>query len=257
MPARRDYALVWRDSIATLAQLPVAALSASDYFSREWVGRSRAFMMRVVDRLVLARPADAGPLDNVMADVLADDLTDATTAFVRDLVSLPGQTAMHFNQCVEAMINEVLTRVQPDAGTDARKFVVDELDKLDRELSRLREVAGAETARRALGARTAAASPGDRHDATALRRLRADIEAIAARRAAGRRPAGSRDEMLSMLQSVLNAAQTRFDAKEAPRALPGEQTARRRIAVQNARAKIREARAELRDLVRPPRRNAR
>ena len=103
MPARRDYALVWRDSIATLAQLPVAALSASDYFSREWVGRSRAFMMHVVDRLVLARPADAGPLDNVMADVLADDLTDATTAFVRDLVSLPGQTAMHFNQCVEAM----------------------------------------------------------------------------------------------------------------------------------------------------------
>jgi len=250
---------VWRDSVVTFAQLPVAGLFAANYFSQQWVERSKTYVTRVVDRLALARPAGAGSADNVMADVLSDDLADATTALVRDLIALPGQTAKYFNRHLEAMIDELLKHIQPDAKTDVRTYVVDELDKLNRELSRLREVAGAETARRALGARAGGAAPRDRHDAAALRRLRADLRGIAARRVPGQRlrerPAGPRERMLLDLQAVFNAARARFETKEAPRARrPGEQAALRRIAMRNAQAKIKEARAELRDAAQLPRR---
>ncbi len=214
MPARRDYALVWRDSVVTFAQLPVAGLFAANYFSQQWVERSKTYVTRVVDRLALARPAGAGSADNVMADVLSDDLADATTALVRDLIALPGQTAKYFNRHLEAMIDELLKHIQPDAKTDVRTYVVDELDKLNRELSRLREVAGAETARRALGARAGGAAPRDRHDAAALRRLRADLRGIAARtpsgpaRADAARPAGRLQRRAGALRNQRSPART-------------------------------------------------
>jgi hypothetical protein len=151
MPAGRNYADAWRDSWATLAQIPVAGLLASNDFYRRWVEVSSTYLSRVSTRLALARPAaaaDATPDKNVMADVLSEDLVDATRALVRDVVSLPGQTATFFNQRLENMVREVLALVQPDAKTDPRTYVVNELAKLNRELSRLREVLGAETARR-------------------------------------------------------------------------------------------------------------
>jgi hypothetical protein len=150
MPARRDYADAWRDSWATLAQVPVASLLAADHFYRRWVEVSSTYLSHVSTRLALARPAaaaDATPDKSVMADVLSEDLVEVTRALVRDVVSLPGQTATFFNEHLEDMVREVLARVQPDAKTDVRTYVVNELEKLNRELYRLREVAGAETAR--------------------------------------------------------------------------------------------------------------
>ena len=207
MPARRDYALVWRDSIVTLAQLPVAGLLASQYFSQQWVERSKTYTTRVVDRLLLARPAEAGPLDNVMTDVLTDDLAEAITSLVRDLVALPGQTAQYFNLRLETMINDVLTHIQPDAKTDVQAYINDQLDKLNRELSRLREVEGAETVRRAFRS-----SPGRE----AARGPQGNRGAAAPGRGLRKGSAAPRARMLLGLQAALNAAQTRFETKEAP-----------------------------------------
>src|SRR5713226_1612451 len=163
MPARRNYADAWRDSWATLAQIPVAGLLASNDFYRRWVEVSSTYLSHVSTRLALARPAaaaDATPDKSVMADVLSEDLVDATRALVRDVVSLPGQTATFFSQHLEDMVREVLALVQPDAKTDVRTYVVNELEKLNRELYRLREVLGAETARRdAAGSATRQADP--------------------------------------------------------------------------------------------------
>jgi hypothetical protein len=150
VPASRNYADAWRDSWATLAQIPVAGLLASNEFCSRWVEVSSTYLSQVSTRLALARPAaaaDATPDKSVMAGVLSEDLVEATQALVRDVVSLPGQTATFFNRRLEDMVGEVLARVQPDAKTDLRTYLVKELEKINRELSRLREVVGAETAR--------------------------------------------------------------------------------------------------------------
>src|SRR5712691_4160844 len=145
MPARRDYADAWRDAWATLAQIPVAGLLATDYFYQQWVERSSSYLSQVSTRIALARPATAltaGADDNVMADVLTEDLIAVTRDVVRDLVTLPGEAAEYFNRHLADLVGGVLARVQPDAQTDARTYVINELEKLNAELYRLREVAG-------------------------------------------------------------------------------------------------------------------
>jgi hypothetical protein len=151
MPSRRDYADAWRDSWATLLQIPVAGLLAADYLYQQWVERSSTYLMHVSTRLLLARPAaaDASPDKSVMADVLSEDLIDATRGLVRDLVSLPGESAMYFNRHLAARVRDILARIQPDAQTDVRTYVMNQLEELNRELYRLREVATAEEVRKA------------------------------------------------------------------------------------------------------------
>jgi hypothetical protein len=183
MPARRNYADAWRDSCATLAQIPVAGLLASNDFYRRWVEVSSTYLSHVSTRVALARPAavaDGTPDKSVMVDVLSEDLVDATRAFVRDVVSLPGQTAKSFNQHLEDMVREILALVQPDAKTDPRTYVVNELKKLNRELSRLREVLGAETAHRHIsGTAALQADPeSSRSIARATGALQANLNAV-------------------------------------------------------------------------------
>jgi len=152
-------------------QIPVAGLLASSDFYRRWVEVSSTYLSLVSTRLALARPAavtDATPDKSVMASVLSEDLVDATRAFVRDVVSLPGQAATSFNQHLEDMVREVLALVQPDAKTDPRTYVVNEVEKLNRELSRLREVLGAETAHRAVFG--SAVPPADQESARSIGR---------------------------------------------------------------------------------------
>jgi hypothetical protein len=255
--ARLDYANVWRDSWVTFAQVPVAGLLATEYLCQTWVERSKTYFTQVNARLALARPATAMVGDNVMADVISEDLAEAARALVRDLVSLPGQTAERFNSRLEGMINDVLTRIQPDAKTDVRAYVVNELGKLNRELSRLREVTGAEIARLALGAPAGRRPRNDRRDAAALRRLRADLKAIANGRAPGQRSSGRRtvprERMLVVLQAVFDAALARFlpETQRVPRVRREDRTARRLLQLQNAQIRIEEAKGELAGTARP------
>lgn len=150
MPPRRDYAAAWRDSAALLLQVPVATLQAAGFFYQQWVERSTTYVSHVTTRLALARPlaADDRTSDgSVMATVLSDDLVDVTRTLVQNLVLLPGETARRFNVTLEDLSRAVLERVQPDAQTDVRSYVANELEELGRELNRLREVARAEKAR--------------------------------------------------------------------------------------------------------------
>ena len=246
----------------TLAQLPVASLLAVHYFSQQWVERSKTYATRVVDRLALARAAGAmtgGPPDNVMADVLTEDLIDAISALVTGLTTLPGESAEYFNRRLEAMVNDVLMQIQPDAKSDSQTYVVNELEKLNQNLSRLREVAGAETARRSPTGRPGRAAQSDQQDAAALRRLLADLKDIVEGRVpelqSGQRPTAPRERMLLVLQTIVNAALTRFETKRALRpSRRGEEAARKLLARQSAEIKIRERRAELREATSLPRR---
>jgi hypothetical protein len=264
VPASRDYADAWRDSWATLLQVPVAGLLAVDYIYQQWVERSATFLSQVSTGLALVHSAgsSASP-DNVMADVVTDDLVEATRALVRELVSLPGETAEYFNRHLEKMINDVLRRVQPDAGTDVRTYVVNELDKLNRGLSGLREVAAAETARRTLAtpADMAAWSEGSTRDPdeAALENLLADLRTMAASLAGhpaqrGDREMMPRERMLLIVQEVINAALARFPPATPPPApadldtqTRAEAEARLRLAVENAQQRLADAQRDLED----------
>ena len=140
MAARRDFDAAWRDATATLLQVPVAGMLAADYFVQQWVERTSTFLMQVKTRFELARP---GPIEgeNVMAGPLSEDLMDAATKLTRGLISLPGEAANVFNRRVEDSVREVLDRVQPDEVTDPRTYVKQELQKLSRDVERLRQVA--------------------------------------------------------------------------------------------------------------------
>jgi hypothetical protein len=262
VPARRDYADAWRDSWVTLAQVPVAGLLAADYFYQQWVERSTTYRSHVSARLALARPAATvagGPPDNVMADVLIEDLVEATRALVRDFLSLPAQTAEYFKRHVEAMINDVLMRIQPDAQTDVRTYVANELDKLNRDLSRLREVAAAETARRALAVPARLTTRPPERDEGAVEKLLADLRTTATMPARplgqqpGEREAIPRERMLVVIQAVVNAALTHFPA-ETRQAPPGldearrtEERARLLLELQSAQQRLAEAQGDLDD----------
>lgn len=264
MPARRDYADAWRDSWVTLAQLPVAGLLATDYFCQQWVERSSTYLTHVSARLALARPAvavagegeESG--DNVMADVLSEDLVEETRALVRDLVSLPGQTATFFNRHLEDMINEVLTRIQPDAQKNARTYVVNELEKLNRDLLRLREVAGAEAARRDLAARGGKAREPDPRlepDEDSLTKLLEKIKTVAdeaLRKPRGGRESAPHERLPEILQAIVHEALRRF-RPETPGRLAGpvtpdpvvEHATGVLFAVQSARDKLRKAQRDI------------
>jgi len=151
MPAMRDYAAAWRDSAALLAQVPVASLQAAGYLYQEWVDRSTTYLSHVSMRLALARPlavrgrtSDRG----VMATVLTRDLVDETRTFILKLIELPGETGKRFNVTLEDLARAVLERVQPDAQTDLRAFVGNELDEIRQELNGLQEVVKADKAQR-------------------------------------------------------------------------------------------------------------
>jgi hypothetical protein len=258
VPARRDYADAWRDAWVTLAQVPVAGLVAADYFYQQWVERSATYLSQMSARLAFARPAAdiaGGSFDNVVADVLSEDLVRATRALVRDLVSLPGQTAQYFDRRLEAMINDVLIQVQPDAKADVRAYVITELDKLNRDLHRIREVAGAETFRRQLAPPGERPAPGDQADEEALRDLLVDLRSIAEGRLPGplpsEREAIPRERMLLVIQAVVDAALARFpperkqvgdEARDT-----AEQAARLLLALQSAQSKLEEAEVDLED----------
>jgi hypothetical protein len=150
MVARRDYAAAWRDATATLMQVPVAGILAADYFAQQWVERTAHFLMQVKSGFDLARPAPIGE-ENLMAGALSEDLMDAARTLTRSLVSLPAEAANHFNRTVEDRVREVLARVQPDATTEPRVYVKKELEKLSREVERLRQVARTAAVARAKG----------------------------------------------------------------------------------------------------------
>ena len=259
MPARRDYAEAWRDTWITLAQIPVAGLLAADYLYQQSVERSTTYLTHVSTRLAFARAAGAavaGDPDNVMADVLVDDLAGATRSFVRDMITLPAESASYFTRRLEAMINDVAARIQPDAKVDVRTYVVNELDKLNRDLSRLREVAGAETARRTLPDASDGAQPDDERDGEALRALIEDIKTIAAAGAnlpsqqPGGRGAIPRDLMLVLVQEVVNAALTRFHRRTAPSESETDRDTRDQaahvlLALQSAQTMLESAQTEL------------
>jgi hypothetical protein len=257
MPARRDYADAWRDAWVTLAQVPVAGLVAVDYFYQQWVERSATYLSQMSARLALARPAAdiaGGQFDNVTADVLSEDLADATRALVRDLLSLPGQTAQYFDRHLEAMINDVLMQIQPDARTDVRAYIVNELDKLNRDLHRLREVAGAETVRGQLAPPAEGPAPGDQADEEALRALLVDLRSIAEGRLPGEGEAIPRERMLLLIQAVVNAALARFPPQthlvdEGARAA-AEKAARLLLALRSAQGKLEDAEVDLEDELR-------
>jgi hypothetical protein len=261
MPARRDYADAWRDTWATLAQVPIAGLLATDYFCQQWVERSSTYLSHVSARLALARPAAAvaGPggesADNVMADVFSEDLAEATRGLVRDLVSLPGQTASFFNAHLEDLINQVLIRIQPDAQNDVRTFVINELEKLNRDLLRLREVASAEAARRGPAPRAGRARALDeRHalDNASLQDLLKTIKKVAdealeesqgGRR--GGRESAPHERLPRVIQAIVHEALTRFapetpgpSARPATPGLAQEQATRLLLALRHARDKL-------------------
>ena len=222
MPARRNYADAWRDGWATLAQVPVAGLLAADEFYKRWVEVSSTYLSHVSTRLALARPAATadGALDkSVMADVLSEDLIDATRAVVQDIVSLPGQTATFFNRSLEDMVRAILLRVQPDAQTDARTYLVNEIGKLNGELNRLREVAGAEAAfRKISGAAKPRVQPGP------LQGLEQALDAIQAKVNA------------TLENFPPNAPRTRAQKDEASRA--SDLAARAVLAIQRAQDEV-------------------
>jgi hypothetical protein len=248
--ARRDYAAAWRNGWMTLAQLPVAGLLAGNHLYGQWVDRSQGYLAHVVSRLALARPAvtmAGGPSTAVMADVLTEDLVNATRAAVRDFVSLPAEAAKFFTEQVEGMVNTVLMEVQPDAKTDARSYVANELDALNRNVSRLREVAAAESIR-GMQAPGGGGATSER-DRRALTRLLGEIRALARRR--GRGLDVPRERMLLVLQDILTAAVARFPAAtpRAPRrARSGEESLHRLLERQDARLKLAEAEAALKRL---------
>ena len=142
MVARRDYADEWRDALATLAQVPVAGLLATNFFVEQWVQRTSRFAAHVGTRFALQRRAGRGATagrEDLTADVITEDLMAAARSFTRGLVSLPGEAATFFDRRVEEMVREVLERVQPDAGTDLAGYVRRELDEVSRDVERLRE----------------------------------------------------------------------------------------------------------------------
>lgn len=268
MPARRDYADAWRDTWVTFAQVPIAGLLATDYLCQQWVERSSTYLSHVSARLALARPAAAmaGPGresgDNVMADVFSEDLVEATRALVRDLVSLPGQTASFFNTHLEDLINQVLMRIQPDAQKDARTFVINELEKLNRDLLRLREVAAAEAARRGPAPRAGRERALDERralDNAFLQDLLKTIKKVAdeaLEESQGGRAGGPEsaphERLPRVIQAIVHEALARF-SPEAPGppggpATPGlakEQATRVFLALRHARDKLEQAQRDI------------
>jgi len=243
----------------TLAQVPVASLTAADYFYQQLVERSSAYLSRVSGRLAFARPAsdiEGRSFADVGADVISEDLIESTRGLVRDLITLPGQTAQYFDRHLQAMLNVVLLQIQPDAQADVRTYIVNELDKLNRDLHRLREVAGAETVRRELGQPGERAAVGDQADEEALRALLLDLRAIVEAQASERRPGGStaipRERMLQIIQAVVDAALARFPPATQPSAsepLSAERATRLLLAMQSAQSHFDEAAADLKDEV--------
>ena len=238
MPSRRDYADAWRDSWATLLQIPVAGLLAADYMYQQCVERSSTYLMHVSTRLALARPAaaaDASPDKSVMVDVLSEDLLDATRALVRDLVSLPGESAMYFNRHLAARVRDVLARIQPDAQTDVRTYVMNQLEELNRELYRLREVATAEEVRKVdvhVGGPSTAEDLPELDQMLGAIQERIDGALKGSRNApsSGIKPSG-KGELSSRALSL------------------SDQAIRARLAVQRARDEIEAARQEIQDQV--------
>ena len=135
------YADRLRDAWLMLAQVPVAGAHATDYYWQQWVERTSAFLSRVNTRVALARPP-------VMADVLSEDLLDASATFVQEMVSLPSETAQYFNRRVEQMVREITEQLQPGASADLKAYLAAELEKLSVEVDRLRQVAATEAERR-------------------------------------------------------------------------------------------------------------
>src|SRR5262249_54392271 len=71
------------------------------------------------------------------ADVLAQDLVEASRAFVRSMVSLPADTAIYFTGDLERQLAALLQQLQPEASTNLPAFTADELQRLVEEFDRL------------------------------------------------------------------------------------------------------------------------
>jgi len=248
MPSRRDYADAWRDSWATLLQVPVAGLLAADYLYQQWIERSSTYLMHVSTRLALARPAaaaDASPEKSVMADVLSEDLIDATRALVRDLVSLPGESAMYFNRHLATRVREILARVQPDAQTDVRTYVMNQLEELNRELYRLREVATAERVQKTdvhVGGPTAAEDLPQLDQMLNAIQERIDGALKDSRRIDGALKGSRKASSLGIKPNGKGELSNRALS-------PSDQTIRARLAIQRALDEIEAARQEIQDQV--------
>jgi hypothetical protein len=215
MAGRRDYADTWRDTAATLAQVPVAGLLAADYFAQQWVERTAVFLMHVKTRFELARPADESE-ENLMAGALGDDLMDAVRTLTRSLVSLPGEAATYFNRKVEDGVREVLERVQPDAATDPSAYLRREVEKVARDVERLRQIGRtAATRRERKGERVPGPGGGDR-DLEALEAIQQAVDRALEQiprtkpRAARPEPLGPRADIAQYRQLTL-ALQTLLD----------------------------------------------
>lgn len=150
MAKRKTYADNLRDAYLALALVPVAGLHTASFWFKESLERTSRLATEIVTTTTLARPATpAGSsesrrtADDPTADVLAQDLVDAATNYVRSMVRLPGDSAIYFTGELERTHAALLLQIQPDAETDPVTYVAGELERLGQEVDRLLLVARA------------------------------------------------------------------------------------------------------------------
>jgi len=139
MANHKDYADSLRDAFQALALIPVAGLDSASFWFKEWLDRTTQLTTAVVSSVALARSATStrGRGGDPAADVLAQDLLEASRAFVRSMVSLPADTAIFFTGDFERQLAALLQQFQPDASTDLPAFTAGELQRLLEEFDRL------------------------------------------------------------------------------------------------------------------------
>jgi hypothetical protein len=129
-----------------MAQIPLAGLLATDYLYQQSFRRYSRYLTHVSTLLAFRPAASSGRDDeDVVADVISEELIGAAAQLVLDFVTLPSETGRHFTQQTEEAVREIQRRIQPDADVDTRRYVENELEKINAEIYRLRGVASAET----------------------------------------------------------------------------------------------------------------
>jgi len=173
MANHKDYADSLRDAFQALALIPVAGLDSASFWFKEWLDRTTQLTTAVVSSVALARSAKAirGRGGDPAADVLAQDLVEASRAFVRSMVSLPADTAIYFTGDFERQLAALLQQLQPDASTDLPAFAAGELQRLVEEFDRLSLTVRVEALKRSRRA-------SDRRLVTAIDGIRAQVKQL-------------------------------------------------------------------------------
>jgi hypothetical protein len=189
MARRRDAADDLRDALLSLALIPIAGLHTASYWFKETLERSSKLGTDLIASTALGRTGGAGgagPVSAAVADVLSRDLLEAARNYVRAMVSLPTDAAIHFTGELERRLQALLAQLQPDATTDLDSYVGAELARLLHELDRLALIARSEAARPStLARRTGGGVPAT--PASDAHPLTRKIEGLRARAGAVRR----------------------------------------------------------------------